>query len=503
MFKRVFVGRFFHESHGFNPHPATADQFEVECDATLAASTRSSGTTLGGIVRKFDELGYELLFGLSLTAPPSGLVEHGFFEAMRNELVALARDARCDAIALELHGAMGTTETPDGDGDLLAHLRAAVGSEILIGVGLDLHAHITPAMLANTDVCIACKENPHSDVVQCGERVAVLLDEILHGVLKPVTVMAKTRMILPGAGETADGPLGAVHAQAREIARKEPAIRDISLYNVFRYCDDEDMGQAAVVLADGDAAVAERAASGLAEEFWAKREEFRDDLLSIDDALDVIVRDPHRRPYVFADMGDRVLAGAPGDSTAVLRRLLERGLPLRAAFPVTDPEGVAVAAAAGPGATLRLAVGGRLTPGFTPFDVEAVVVGTSDGIFQMRGPYRAGERTSLGPSATLLIDGRISVLLTTKPGFTHDPAAFESQGIAAAEQDFLVVKSGYHFKLNFEGTATPLLVATPGIGYYTKGLLPWRRGRFWPEHDVAAAPIVPAQVFTRDGVAKF
>ncbi|KAB2850615.1 MAG: hypothetical protein F9K44_04310, partial [Hyphomicrobiaceae bacterium] len=168
-----------------------------------------------------------------------------------------------------------------------------------------------------------------------------------------------------------------------------------------------------------------------------------------------------------------------------------------AAIPVTDEETVAAAQEAGVGATLEFRIGGKLTPGFSPLAVKARVASLSDGNFKMRGPYRGGERTALGACAVLEIDGRIRVLATSKPGFTHDPNAFESNGVAIAEQDFVVVKSGYHFELNFKGLAKPLLLRTPGIGYYTKGLTTWQRGRFWPEHDVTDAPLIGPLIFAR------
>jgi microcystin degradation protein MlrC len=120
----------------------------------------------------------------------------------------------------------------------------------------------------------------------------------------------------------------------------------------------------------------------------------------------------------------------------------------------------------------------------------------------MRGPYRGGEWTALGPCAVLDIGGRISLLVTSKPGFTHDPEAFESNGIPLVAQDFIVVKSGYHFELNFKGLATPILVRSPGIGYYTRGLTSWQRGRFWPEHEVGDAPFIGPQNFRRQSRAR-
>lgn len=490
----ILVGRLFHESHSFSPQITSGEAFEIKNGEDLLAHAQDSGTTLGGIVKRATEMGYEVVPTISVVAPPGGLVDHHFYVELRDALIALARRERYEAIALELHGAMATTELPDADGDLLVRLREAVGPDVPIGIGLDLHAHVTQAMLRSVDICIACKENPHSDVVLCGERVIECLAAVLEGTFEPVFTMAKVPMILPGAAETGAGALAELHSHARAIAAAQPDIWDISLFNVYPYADDQELGQAVVVLTHGPSQLAQEAAMELARLTWAWRERFRDNLLAIDGALDVVLRDSCRRPYILADMGDRVLAGAPGDSTAIIERALVRGDRLRGAIPVTDPISVEVAATAGVGARVKLDIGGRSTPGFTPLTVSGVVAAVSDGRFRIKGPFGAGEETSLGRTAVLLVDDRLSIMLTSKPGFTHDPAAFASQGIDVSSQDFVVVKSGYHYKLNFARIGTPLGVATPGIGYYTPGLLHWKRARFWPEHDLPE-PEIRAVVF--------
>jgi microcystin degradation protein MlrC len=403
---------------------------------------------------------------------------------MRDAFLATARRERYDAVALELHGAMATTELPDADGDLLTALRQTIGRDVPIGIGLDLHAHVTPAMLGAVDICIACKENPHSDVVECGERVMECLDAVLDGRLKPVLTMAKAPMVLPGGGGTGSGPLAALHSRARAMKAANPAIWDVSLYNVYPHADDAGMGQAVVVLSDGESAAARTGAEQLAGLFWQWRDRFKDDLLTIDEALDRIAACPAGRPYILADMGDRVLAGAPGDSTDILAKALARADHLHGAIPLTDPVGVAAAAEAGVGARVTLGVGGRMTPGFAPLTISGTVRELSDGRFRIAGPYGAGEEVSLGRTALIEVADRLSVILTSVPGWTHDPAAFTSQGIELPAQDFVVVKSGYHFALNFNGTGTPLYVATPGIGYYVPGCYARSRGRVWPDHDI-------------------
>ena len=493
---RVIVACIFHESHGFSPSTTAQDGFVVGRGPALLSAARGSGTTLGGIISVLEAGGAQVIPVLSATAPPSGLVDHDFYLSLKREILAAVVAHAPDAVALELHGAMGTTVLADAEGDLLRDLREAAGPEVVIGVGLDLHAHMTEAMLSAADICIACKENPHSDVVACGEKVAQGVLAVLDGSLKPVRTLVKVPMLLPGGNETAIGPLRDLHDGARELTARTAGIWDISLYNVFRFLDDAGMGQAVVVTsAEGAEGGARAAASQLGEAFWRKREEFVDDLLTIDEALARVAENAGSEPYVLADMGDRVLAGAPGDSTAILAALLSRADGLRAAVPITDAASVARAQALGAGQVARFQLGGGMTPGFTPIDVEARIVRIGDGMFNMRGPYRGGEPTALGPVAVLEIDGRIAALVTSKPGFTHDPAAFESNGIMIADQDCIVVKSGYHFTLNFAGLAKPLMVRTPGIGYFAQGLFNWTRGRFWPEHDVGAMPVGTPAVF--------
>jgi microcystin degradation protein MlrC len=494
--RRILVARLFHESHGFNPVTTGAERFEVQRGAALAQALATAGTTLGGLARKLQSLGHEVVPLLSAAAPPSGPVDHAFYVALRDELLERARRDDFDAIALELHGAMCTTALKDAEGDLLARLRDVVGPEKWIAIGLDLHAHVTPTMLGAVDICIACKENPHSDVVECGTRVATCLDAALAGRLRPVTTLVKVPMLLPGGQETGSGPLAELHARARALAAQHTEFHDISLFNVFRSIDDAGIGQAVTVLSHGPSEAATSAAQELGSQFWARRAEFRDDLLSIDDALDFAARHREKRPFVLADMGDRVLAGAPGDSTAILQVAFRHLPPLRGVLPVTDPDSAAAAIAMGVGASFTRAIGGRMTPGFTPFEISGTVTHVSRGNFTIAGVYQQGEAASHGAAAVVLVDGRLSVLLTSAASFTHDPAAFTSQGIDLAAQDFVVAKSGYHFKLNFAGIATPLSVATPGIGYYTPGLLPWRSARFWPEHDIAAPDFCPT-IFDR------
>ncbi|WP_192258565.1 M81 family metallopeptidase [Mesorhizobium caraganae] len=487
---RILVADFSQESNRLNLRPTDEELFVVERGQDIL---RSPTGVLKGLTETLVKAGVTIEPVFSASGGAGGLVDHDFYLRMREELLDAVRRIKPDAVGLDLHGAMGTTETPDAEGDLLQALRHLVGPTVPIGVGLDLHGHITPRMLDNTDICIACKENPHSDFVECGQKVAELLIEQLEGRLRPVTVSALVPMILPGAAETASGPLAEIHAKAREYAALHPSIKDISIYNVFRFTDDYGIGQVVTILSNGPSADTPSIAVDLATRFWVERERFKDDLLTVDKVFERVRSSPDKRPFAIGDMGDRVAAGAPGDGTILLSAALDGYPELRGAVPITDPVAATRAIEAGVGATVTLSVGAGFTPGFTPRLITGLVEHVSDGNFIVEGPVGNGAHSAMGPTAVLRVDDRIQVLLTTKPADTIDPAAFTSQNVVIGDLDFVVVKSGFHFVLNFAGLATPVLVNTPGVGYYRKHQFEFRKARFWPEHDLSTPAITARQ----------
>lgn len=85
---------------------------------------------------------------------------------------------------LDLHGAMVASGTDDGEGSLLERIRK-IAPHIPIGVALDLHANLTPRMIANCDVMLSFKTYPHIDMYETGEQVAHLVLAMLKKKLSP------------------------------------------------------------------------------------------------------------------------------------------------------------------------------------------------------------------------------------------------------------------------------------------------------------------------------
>ena len=107
-------------------------------------------------------------------------------------------------------------------------------------------------------------------------------------------------------------------------------------------------------------------------------------------------------PVVLADLADNPGAGAPGDGTHLLARLLERGVGDCVIGALPDPEAVAAAIAAGPGRWLRLRLGGKVDPrGGPPLDLVGRVRALSEGVFVNSGPMGRGSISRMGRTALL------------------------------------------------------------------------------------------------------
>src|SRR3546814_5953510 len=128
--RRILIGRLFHESHSFNPRPTDDACFRVQRGPALVAGLARSSSILAGIARRLGDLQDVVVPSVSAVAAPGGLVDHRCYLALKDELIAAAGESACEAVALELHGAMATDALADAEGDLLTDLRAAVGPAV-------------------------------------------------------------------------------------------------------------------------------------------------------------------------------------------------------------------------------------------------------------------------------------------------------------------------------------------------------------------------------------
>jgi microcystin degradation protein MlrC len=185
-----------------------------------------------------------------------------------------------------------------------------------------------------------------------------------------------------------------------------------------------------------------------------------------------------KRPIIIADTQDNPGAGGDSDTTGMLRALVRNKASRAAIGAIYDPASANAAHAAGVGAIVALALGGKSgIPGDRPYEENFTVERLSDGKFVAPGPYFGGRDMDMGPSACLRIDD-VRVVVSSHKAQLADQSMFRYVGIEPQEQAILVNKSSVHFRADFEPIAEKLLIcAAPGAMPADTATLPWTRLR--------------------------
>ena len=183
---------------------------------------------------------------------------------------------------------------------------------------------------------------------------------------------------------------------------------------------------------------------------------------------------------MLADVADNAGGGAPSDSTAILRRLVERGIRDVATGCYWDRGAVEICRTAGIGATLDLRIGGKLGPASgDPVDLTVTVRGLSENHSQAG---LSGGRAELGPSVWVEADG-IHIILVSVRQQTFAPDAFTGLGCELGDKTLVVVKSTQHFYAAFAPIAREIrYVAAPGAVAPDYAAIPYKKrvAPYWP-----------------------
>ncbi len=173
---RIVAARMNHETNTFSPVPTPLSSFGPEGPTFGSAAldaARGTRTALGAFVDACGQRGAQLEVAVNATANPSGPVDDDAYERFAGAIVDAVAGG-CDAILLDLHGAMVTRSFDDGEGELLRRVRA-VAPETPLAVALDLHGNITERIIDHADIVVGFKTYPHIDMYETGAHAARLL----------------------------------------------------------------------------------------------------------------------------------------------------------------------------------------------------------------------------------------------------------------------------------------------------------------------------------------
>ena len=484
---KYFIALLLTETNTFSPIPTGMDEFR---QFGLWHGNASSRDTLFGPVlarwrQSASAAGHDVVESLGAVALPGGPVEMPVYEAFKREILSdLKRAMPVDVVLLQLHGAMIATECDDCEGDLIKEIRQLVGAGTVIGAELDLHCLLSQTMLENSDLLISYKEYPHTDIMECGDRLFDLCTDIAEGKLKPAGSVHDCRMI--STWKTTEQPMSRFVGKLRDLEETDGII-SISFCHGFPWGDSVHNGAKMLVYANADSSLAARTAVELGTEIWMMRHETHPEYPGVDEALD-LAEASGRRPIVLADTADNPGGGAPADATFILERILARKIDNVVSGVYCDPESLAGCRSAGKGAMLDLELGGRT--GNVSGKPVALKVAVRALVEDYSQPDTGGGRQPVGSLAWVsLLDAdlaNVNLVISEHRCQTLHPQIFTVLGIDLLEMKLVVVKSSQHFHAGFAPLAGDVIyVTSPGALNFDFAGIPYRKfvQPYWPRHE--------------------
>src|SRR6266849_1116718 len=483
---RIAVGGFLHETNTFAPTKAVYDAFvqgggwpPMSQGAKLLEKMRNINVGMAGFVPAAETEGWELVPTIWCAASPSAHVTKDAYERVAKAVVdGIKAAGSIDGVYLDLHGAMVAEHLDDGEGEILARVREAIGKDLPLVVSLDLHANVTPEMVEHADALIAYRTYPHIDMADTGRAAAKHLALLLRTRQRLAKAFRQLPFLIPISWQcTNDQPTKGIYQKLAML--ESDTVPTLSFAPGFPAADFRDCGPSIFsygkTQADADAA-----ADKLVALIEGHEDDFDGRIFTPDEGVlhAMELARTASKPIIIADTQDNPGAGGDSDTTGMLRALVRNKATRAAHGVIYDPQSARAAHAAGVGATVTLALGGKSgIPGDAPYKEAFVVEKLSDGQFVAPGPYYGGRDMDMGPSACLRI-GVVRVVVSSHKAQLADQSMYRYVGIEPTEQSILVNKSSVHFRADFEPIAERLLIcAAPGAMPADTASLPWTRLR--------------------------
>ena len=474
-----------HETNTFSPVPTELSDFRRgtttlgpaygEAARQACEGTNSAAAAYLDLAR---DMGAEVDFAVCANAVPSGLVTRAAFESLCDTVVHSARQG-CDAILLDLHGAMVVEGYPDAEGELLRRLRANTPAGLPIGVALDFHANFSRELIRHATVVAGYCTYPHVDVYETGARVGRSIRALLEQRSAPVLLWRRLPMLTHMLRQTpAMQPMKDIMDRAMQ-AERDGEVLNASVFGGFPLSDIPCAGLSVVVVAERERLdVGEKLLDELCALAWSRRADFVFPATPVAESI-AHAKTLEQGPVILVDHGDNCGAGGTTDIMAVLREVLAQGLEDVVAGPFCDPATVALLFEHGVGAEVTVDVGGKTDmPALNligqPLRLTGLVERLTDGNYTVTGPMYTGMRLSLGRTAVLRV-GTVRVFISERPQEPYDTGVFTHAGVDPAQSKYVLLKSRQHFRAGFEPFARHIvLVSGPGVCSSDYSLFPFK-----------------------------
>ncbi len=490
--RRYVIGLIKHETNTFSPLATPLASFGHGEGPAFGVAARArfehTNTPMAAYLDLARREGADIVTPVAAESWPSNKASRATFEALLQPLEDAVR-AGCDAVLLDLHGAMVIDDCDDAEGEIVQRLRR-IAPGIPIAVTLDYHTNLSGTLVENATVITGYKTYPHVDMYEAGKLAGGILKGALDGDIEPVMAWGWKPLlasIMRHAPE--DGPSGDILAFARTMEASGNVLA-ATLLPSFPHADTPFTGVSAIVVGDarhGGRVHARTVCDHMLAMAWDRRGEyvFRAPPLAESVArAKVLGRANPGAPVLLIDHCDNCGSGGAQDVMAVVAEILKQQLDDVAIAPIRDPAAVALMIDAGAGQRVRLQLGGHTDmPAIglkgAPLEVEGRVQAITDGEFVITGPMYTGVRTYLGHTAILEVGNepaRAQIVVTERPHEPFDVGVFTHAGIDPRRKRYLMLKSRIHYRAGFKPIASHIVeCAGAGVTNADLSVYPYRK----------------------------
>ena len=471
---RIGMGCFSQETNTFSPVLTDIESFRRQSyhvGAELDFTAPAGPSSMGGFVDVARErAGVEFVPLVRARTGAGGRVTVEAFEEVTAHFAEqLTVAGSLDAVYIELHGAMAMVGHDDPEGLLLEQVRAHIGPDVPLVASLDHHGNVTKRKVANADILVGHRTQPHEPFHTGQETARALLRMVDEG-LRPTTALRKAPMVTHQEQYlTRQAPMKIWFDLAREMESR-PGVITVSTFPMQPWLDVEEGGWASVVVTDDDPALAEALAEELTRCVWGLREDL---MVQLSIPVEEAVRraeQAERGVVVLSDTGDSMLGGAAGDSNEILAELVRQQVSGTALVPIVDEPAALRAAELGVGQTAEFMLGRALDPAWgDPIRVTAEILLITDGSIgsgsrEVPGqpPHHLIGPHEMGVSALLRIGNvLVSVSQYRGRGGVH-PVIWAHFGVDSSQAKMVVVKTASNFQYYTDVTSEVIRVDTAG-----------------------------------------
>ncbi|MEZ5740723.1 MAG: M81 family metallopeptidase [Burkholderiaceae bacterium] len=505
MTRRIVIAGMLHETNTFSPVATPLEAFFSRARAVRKGADPiiggddaiklygSANVGFAGFLAQARDAGAEVVVPMFANSNPSAPCSAQTYDTMADTIVAAVRGG-CDAVMLDLHGAMVAEGYDDGEAELLRRIRE-IAPDVPIAVALDFHANISPALIERANVVTGYRTYPHVDMALTGERAGRTLLAMLDGRVDPVMTHGWLPMMTHMNQHSPQfQPMKDIMGRAI-AAESGGQVLNASVFGGFPLADIPFTGLSVVVVSDAlkhggrEAALAasRQFNDSLCDQAWERRAEFVFPLEPLADtvarakALRAQARADKRahKPIVLADHSNNTASGGSVDTMESVAEILAQGLTNVIAGPICDPRTVAALIDAGVGQQVTLDVGGRVdAPSIkrkaVPLNMTGTVRAITDGAFMVTGPMMTGVTVNCGRTVVLDV-GPLKLVIAENRVEPYDLGVFRHCGLEPLHADYILLWSRQHFRAGFEAIAEQvLMMAGPGVCSSDYSLFPYK-----------------------------